>query len=137
MRTAKPGARQPWSFEDGPEVARRIEHEYARCLLDALPYLPDDAPCSEDTVEGYRELTATLVSCARTHQSLSARVVTSKATAQRNLMAIRAVWRIVHLYLVACQLRAFETSGCPHDELTLVRLAERRIEELVADVGES
>lgn len=136
MKTSKPHQDEPWSFEDGPEVAKRIEREYARRLLESLPHLPEDATCTDAMVEGYRMLTYALVTAARTHQRLNDRAITAKTTARRQATAVRSMWRLAHLHLVACQLRAFELAGSPHDELTLVRLAEHRIEELVADVGD-
>ena len=47
------------------------------------------------------------------------------------------MWRLAHFHLVACQLKAFEMADSPHDDLTLVRMAERRIEELVDDARTS
>lgn len=128
--------REPWSFEDGPEVAQRIEREYARRLLDSLPHIPDEASCTDAMVEGYRLLTNALVAAARVHQRLSDRAITTKTGARRHTEAVRSMWRLAHLHLVACQLRAFEMADSPHDDLTLVRMAERRIEELVADIGD-
>lgn len=128
--------REPWSFEDGPDVARRIEREYAQRLLDSLPHIPEDASCTDAMVEGYRMLTDALVAAAREHHRLSDRAVTAKTVAHRHATAVRSMWRLAHLHLVACQLRAFEMADSPHDDLTLVRMAERRIEELVADIGD-
>ena len=85
-------------------------------------------------VEGYRMLTYALVTAARAHQRLSDRAITAKTTSRRQAKAVRSMWRLVHLHLVACQLRAFELAGSQHDELTLVRLAEQRIEELTSDI---
>ncbi len=127
---------EPWSFEDGPEVAQRIEREYAQRLLDSLPHIADDACCSDALVEGYRMLTDALVAAAHQHHRLRDRALTAKAGARRHAEAVRSIWRLAHLHLVACQLRALEMTDSPQDELTLVRMAEHRIEGLVADVGE-
>ena len=39
--------REPWSFEDGPEAAERIQREYGRALLASLPRPP------AGTIENY------------------------------------------------------------------------------------
>lgn len=128
---------EPWSFEDGPQVAQRIEREYARQLLDSLPHLPDEVVCTDAMVEGYRVLTHALVDAIRAHQRLSVRAITTRAGTLRQIKAVRSVWQLVHLQLVACELRGLELAGSPHDELTLVRLAERQVEEFVADIAQA
>ncbi len=49
--------REPWSFEDGPEVAERIQREYGHALLASLPRPPAGAKVTPVLTDGYRIVT--------------------------------------------------------------------------------
>lgn len=125
---------EPWSFEDGPEVADRILCEYARWLLDSLPYLPEMAEMSADLIEGYGRLDAARAKAAnklRAHHSRC--LATTREELEREARIAESVWDVVHRYLVASEFHRLQSSCDATDELRMALLAERAVEQLVRD----
>jgi len=124
--------RQPWSFEDGPQVAERIVLEYARWRLGTLPVLPYQPKHSDALIEGYRRLDEARVKTGRRVCALTdERLFTTRTVLRKEARIARAVWDLVHRHLIAVELRRLKTENKTADELQLVLLAERRVEALV------
>lgn len=126
---------EPWSFEDGPEVADRVLREYARWRLDTLPHLPDALQPTAELLEGYRRLdTARDETVRRLHATTDPGLTTVRAMLQREACIAWSVWEVLHRYLVAAEFNRLQTSGNSVDELQLVLLAERNVEQLTSDI---
>jgi len=127
--------REPWSFEDGPEVAKRIQREYAYHLLSSLPHLDDNGSISRAMVDGYRALSLAMLQTARRcHRVTDSRLITTRAGLRQQAQAARSIWQLVHLHLVAMMLADLQAGGAEGDELELVLIAEHGVEELAADI---
>ncbi len=125
--------REPWSFEDGPQVAERILHEYARWRLGTLPVLPYKPKQSDALIEGYRRLDQARVKAARTVCALSnPRLITTGTFLRKEARIASAVWDLVHRHLIAVELRRLKAESQGVDELELVLRAERAVEKLVS-----
>ncbi|WP_298831307.1 hypothetical protein [uncultured Piscinibacter sp.] len=127
--------REPWSFEDGPQVAERILRSYARWRLGTLPVLPYKPKQSDALIEGYRRLDDARIKTARQVCALSdPRLITTGSFLRREARVAWAVWDLVHRHLIAVELRRLKSEDKTADELKLVLLAERRVEALVTDL---
>jgi hypothetical protein len=128
--------REPWSFEDGPVVARRIRNEYAQWLLDSTPHLPEEAKCDRALEEGYRVLTGLMVEAAREqHEAEAAHEGTPQGLKLvRRARALKTVWSVLHLHLVALELRRIEMSPSASERQSVL-IADWTIEQLAVDVG--
>lgn len=128
-------SREPWSFEDGPQVAERILRSYARWRLGTLPVLPYKPKQSDALIEGYRRLDDARIKTARQVCALSdPRLITTGSLLRREARVAWAVWDLVHRHLIAAELRRLKSEDRTADELQLVLLAERRVEALVTDL---
>jgi hypothetical protein len=126
---------QPWTFENGPQTAARVVREYGQQLLSSLPDVTSDDVDVQALVEGYRRVVAAALRAVRRSQDVhEPRLVTTRAMLTQRTHATAAVCRVVHLYLVALQLRQLEASAAQHDRVALVLVAERMVEQLVEDI---
>jgi hypothetical protein len=128
---------EPWSFEDGPEVAARIEREYGKALLGSLPLPLGHDTLTPNLVNGYSLFAAlTLQAVREYHQArLSGEIPSWKADELfRRAHAMQTALEFLRRYLVAIELRevAIEFYGLPH--IAAVLQAERRLEVLVENV---
>lgn len=131
----RPGTREPWSFEDGPQVAKRIQREYPHHLLSSLPHLDDNGSISRALVDGYRALSIAMLQSARKcERTTDSRLVTTRAALKHQAQAARSIWQLVHLHLVAVMLADLHAGGAEGDELELVLIAEHGVEELTEDI---
>lgn len=127
---AKP--REPWSFEDGPEVAYRVLQEYAAWRLNTLPHLPDVKDRAPELVEGYRRLDASRVEAARkAHAVTDPRLIATRATLRREARIAWLIWDVVHRHLMAIEMNRLQTGCNAVDDLRLVLMAEQQVEALV------
>lgn len=124
-------SREPWSFEDGPDVAYRVMREYAAWRLNSLPHLPDVTDRAVELVEGYRRLDAARVEAAlRAYAATDPRLITTRAALKREARITWALWDVVHRHLVAIEMNRLQTSCNAVDDLRLVLMAEQQVEVL-------
>ena len=128
--------RKPWSFEDGPEVAERIQQEYARWRLGTLPVLPYLPQQSDALLEGYKRLEQARSNAGRKVCSLTdERLITTRAAMRNEQRIAWAVWDIVHRHFIAAELTRLKAAARGRaDELQLVLMAEHAVEELTVDI---
>ena len=125
---------EPWSFEDGPDVAYRVPREYAAWRLDTLPRLPDVTDRAAELVEGYRRLDAARAETAfRAHATTDPRLITTRATLKKEARIAWALWDVVHRHLVAVEMNRLQTGCNAVDDLRLVLMAEQQVEALVRE----
>lgn len=127
-------AREPWSFEDGPDVAFRVLREYATWRLESLPHLPETTDRAAELVEGYRCLDATRAETAfKVHATTAPRLITTRATLKKEARIAWALWDVAHRHLVAVEMNRLQTRCNAVDDLRLVLLAEQQVEALVRE----
>lgn len=98
--------REPWSFEDGPQVAERIQREYGQALAATLPRLPASAKLTPVLTDGYRMVTLAALQASRSYQAARASGQLSDASAlSRRAQAMHAAWEVLHRHLVALEQR--------------------------------
>lgn len=126
---------QPWSFDNGLATAARVMREYGQQLLCSLPDVTPADVDAQALVDGYRRVVAAALRDARRSQVVQdPRLITTKAMLTRQAQASAVVCRVMHRYVVACQLRQLEDAAGHLDRLTLVLVAERMVEQLVEDL---
>jgi len=128
---------EPWSFEDGPEVAARMERVYGNALLSCLPLPLDEEALTPKLVNGYSLFLAlTLQAVREGHQVRLSGTVPAwkKEELFRRAQAMQAALELLRRYLVAIELRqvTLESHGIPH--VAAVLQAERRLEVLVESI---
>jgi hypothetical protein len=125
--------REPWSFEDGPQVAERILRNYALWRLGTLPVLPYKPKQSDSLIEGYRRLDHARAKTGRAVCALTdQRLITTRAAMRSEARIAWAVWDVVHRHLIAVELHRLKAETKDVDELKQVLLAERAVEKLVS-----
>lgn len=129
-------ASRPVSTKSGDDLANRLRRQYGQQLLDSLPFLPPTTRCTGELIAGYRRITAALVQAARRVQGASSELITTRALLERDARAVRAVFDVVHRHLVACELAALMERYTECDSIELVLVAERRVTDLVGDIGD-
>jgi hypothetical protein len=124
---------EPWSFEDGPEVAARIEREYGKALLGSLPLPLGHDELTPNLVNGYGCFVVLTLKAVREYHlaRLSGVPSWTKEELFRRAHAMQTALEFLRRYLVAIELReiCIEHPKLPHVKAVL--RAEHRIEDLV------
>ena len=127
--------REPWSFEDGPEVAERIQREYGRALLASLPRPPAGAKVTPVLIDGYRMVTLAALEATRAYQAARGAGQLSDASAlSRRAQGMRAAWEVLHRHLVALEQRELLRGFVVLTPEAAAMEAERNVEALAERV---
>jgi hypothetical protein len=126
---------EPWSFEDGPEAAARIQREYGRALAVNLPRLPPGTQRTPALTDGYRLLTRAALQASRDYQAtrIAGR---SRDTADlgRRAQALHAALEVLHRHLVALEQSELLHGFLARTPEAAALEAERNIEALAERV---